>query len=90
MAIKWVKDNIGSFGGDPNMITIFGESAGGGSVTAQMMGQHNIGLFQRVISEVSYDQQHSTNLRHGIVRKNSNLTLNFMSLLHVSVCIKSP
>ena len=52
MAIKWVKDNIGSFGGDPNMITIFGESAGGGSVAAQMMAVHNRDLFQRVISEV--------------------------------------
>ena len=51
----WVKDNIDSFGGDPDKITIFGESAGGGSVAAQMMGQHNDGLFKRAIAEVSED-----------------------------------
>lgn len=52
MAVKWVKDNIKSFGGDPDSITIFGESAGAGSVAAQMVGQHNDGLFQRAIPEV--------------------------------------
>mgnify|MGYP001795763178 FL=1 len=51
-AIIWVKENIDRFGGDPNRITIFGESAGAGSVSAQVMGQHNAGLFQRAIQEV--------------------------------------
>lgn len=38
MAIAWVKRNIEAFGGDPNNITIFGESAGGASVSLQVWG----------------------------------------------------
>lgn len=51
-AIIWVRENIDRFGGDPSRITIFGESAGAGSVSAQLMGQHNQGLFQRAIQQV--------------------------------------
>ncbi|KAK6180133.1 hypothetical protein SNE40_012338 [Patella caerulea] len=51
LAIKWVKDNIESFGGDPNSITLFGESAGSGSVMYQAIYPENEGLFQRAIAE---------------------------------------
>ena len=49
MAIKWVHNNINAFGGDPNKVTIFGESAGGTSVTYQSLFPGNRGLFQRAI-----------------------------------------
>ena len=52
-AIVWVKQNIDRFGGDPDLITIFGESAGAASVSAQMMCPHNKDLFRRAIQQVS-------------------------------------
>jgi len=50
-AIQWVKKNIGAFGGDPANITIFGESAGSMSVSAQMASPLSRGLFQKAIGE---------------------------------------
>jgi len=50
-ATRWVKRNIAAFGGDPDNITIGGQSAGGMSVCAQMTCPANKGLFQRAIVE---------------------------------------
>ena len=51
LAFKWVKDNIQAFMGNPDEITIFGESAGAGSVILQSIYAGNKGLFKRVIAE---------------------------------------
>ena len=48
-ATRWVKRNIAAFGGDPENITIGGQSAGGMSVCAQMTSPQNKGLFNRAI-----------------------------------------
>lgn len=48
-ATRWVKRNIAAFGGDPENITIGGQSAGGMSVSAQLTCRENKGLFQRAI-----------------------------------------
>ena len=48
-ATRWVKRNIAAFGGDPENITIGGQSAGGMSVSAQLTCPGNRGLFQRAI-----------------------------------------
>lgn len=46
---RWVKRNIAAFGGDPDNITIGGQSAGGGSVLSQLASPQNEGLFQKAI-----------------------------------------
>ena len=50
-ALQWVKDNIASFGGDPSNVTIFGQSGGGGKVTALLTSQRAKGLFNKAIIE---------------------------------------
>ena len=49
--LKWVKENIAQFGGDPSNVTIFGESAGGLSVALLTASPLAKGRFQRAISE---------------------------------------
>ena len=48
-ALKWVQRNIAAFGGDPDQVTIFGESAGGGAVLAHLVSPLSRGLFHRAI-----------------------------------------
>ncbi len=52
-SLKWVKKNIQAFGGDPNNVTIFGQSAGGRSVTWLMVSDAAKGLFHKAIAQSS-------------------------------------
>ncbi len=51
MALKWVHENIAAFGGDPDNVTIFGESAGGGSVTLLPLVKGSHEYFKRAIAQ---------------------------------------
>jgi para-nitrobenzyl esterase len=66
-ALEWVHDNIAHFGGDPNNVTIFGQSGGGGKVSTLLAMPSAFGLFHRAIV------QSGANLR-GVARADATKT----------------
>ncbi len=63
-ALEWVRDNIENFGGNPHMVTIFGQSGGGGKVSTLMAMPAAKGLFHRAIVE-------SGSILQGIAQENA-------------------
>jgi para-nitrobenzyl esterase len=63
-ALEWVRDNIENFGGNPQMVTIFGQSGGGGKVSTLMAMPAAKGLFHRAIVE-------SGSILQGVPRENA-------------------
>ncbi|XP_071352795.1 acetylcholinesterase-like [Trachinotus anak] len=51
LALQWVANNIAAFGGDPSKVTLFGESAGSGSVGFHLLSPGSNGLFHRAVME---------------------------------------
>ena len=76
-ALKWVNKNIELFGGDPNNITIFGESAGGHNVLSLMVSPQAKGLFHKAISQSGYTTSVSTKQAFAI--KKTHPTFNHTS-----------
>jgi para-nitrobenzyl esterase len=75
-ALEWVRDNIAAFGGDPDSVTIFGQSGGGGKVSSLMAMPAARGLFKRAIVQsgaavkgISRDAA-SQNAEHFLARLN--------------------
>lgn len=64
-ALKWVRDNIARFGGDPGKITIFGESAGGTSVNSLMASPVARGLFHGAIAQSAVGRVRSMTLQQA-------------------------
>ena len=76
-ALKWVKNNIEFFGGDPNNITIFGESAGGHNVLSLIVAPQAKGLFQKAISQSGYTT--SISKKHAYITHIDNPIFNHTS-----------
>ena len=76
-ALKWVKNNISLFGGDPNNVTIFGESAGGHNVYSLIESKKANGLFHKAISMSGYTTSIST--KHAYKQSKRSATSDFTS-----------
>jgi para-nitrobenzyl esterase len=60
-SLEWIHDNIANFGGDPNCVTIGGQSGGGGKVSTVMMMPSAKGLFHRAIVQSGSFTRYGTN-----------------------------
>ena len=70
-ALKWVQLNISLFGGDPNNVTIFGESAGGHNVLSLLVAKQAKGLFHKAISQSGYTTTYSKKDAYKQINKSS-------------------
>ncbi len=86
MALKWVKNNISEFGGDPENVTIFGESAGGHNVLSLLVSKKAKGLFHKAISMSGYTTSISS--EDAFSQSKKSPTSNFSSNQVVSSLIK--
>ena len=77
-ALGWVQDNIGRFGGDSDNVTVFGQSAGAGSVAAMLAMPSSAGLFRRAIAQSvpatpcpADDRRDGTDFSRGLAERGS-------------------
>ncbi|MBN1802994.1 MAG: carboxylesterase family protein [Candidatus Lokiarchaeota archaeon] len=87
LALKWVKENIEFFGGDPENITVFGESAGALSVSTYPVMPIAKGLFRRIIvqSVPYFDPSSSEKISKAILRKLGVKKENFEQIQYIPV-----
>ena len=85
-ALHWVKENISLFGGDPENVTIFGESAGGHNVFSLLVSDKSKGLFHKAISMSGYTT--SISPKDAYVQNDKSSTSSYTSSEIVKKIIK--
>ena len=85
-ALHWVKENIALFGGDPDNVTIFGESAGGHNVLSLLVSDKSKGLFHKAISMSGYTT--SISPKDAYVQNDKSSTSSYTSSEIVKKIIK--
>ena len=86
-ALRWIQKNISAFGGNPDNVTIFGESAGGGSVSLLPLIEDTDGLFNRIIAQsgsiaLTYSTEECQNLTEMLLEETN--CSNMQELLSLS------
>jgi len=82
-ALRWVKDNIAKFGGDPTNVVLWGQSTGGYSVGMHMIAQRSAGLFHKAIME-------SGGIPSWLPYSLRTATITFDKFVNLTACISSP
>ena len=81
-ALEWIQDNIAAFGGDPDNVTVFGQSGGGAKVLALMTSPYAQGLFHKGIVQSGATETVGVNFTSQ--EASTRLTENFLSILNIS------
>ncbi|KAL3882919.1 hypothetical protein ACJMK2_029221 [Sinanodonta woodiana] len=90
LAMQWVHDNIAAFGGNPNLVTVFGQSAGAISVSLHAVYPPNKGLFKRVIAQSGVPTQGITSTkRNNLGNFALALNCNHKDITHVIKCLQN-
>ena len=84
-ALKWVNKNIESFGGDPDNITIFGESAGGHNVLSLLVSPEANNLFDKAISQSGYTTSIPQNEAYLVNRSNPSFSNTSSEVIKLSL-----
>lgn len=100
-ALKWVKRNIAKFGGDPDNVTIFGQSSGGSSVTLHLLSPMSKGFFKRAVAlsgvffkdfDVPFEHKRRAFLltqKLGLYTKDPKKAVQFLKAAHAEDLVKT-